>query len=372
MRFLEFGLEEIRYRMRRGAWGGYGGTTTTPTRTFTPSAQRDIQQDVSRPGFGTGSEGGSARTRRGGSGGGSDEPEVEPEVDEEPEETTAPVGTIAIFTQILDQLGIRTPDTEALALEAFKKGWTADHFIAALREHRDYLANPLLKANLERRNKGERFMLEGEVINYATNIRDLARSYGYRVPADAAIAGNITTGKSLDEFRHQLEVEQRIKLFGGGVAQVWKAYTGDDPTDEELHSVFNNEINTEAFDRFARRSEMRGRPLVLNLGIRDEAEAEELERLGFTPDAAFEGYRRVAEALPSVSRLASLDKSIRDDPENPFDSFGALFGDIFRSDPKEQEKLMLMLAREKARFNTGSGAARSGMAAVGLLAPDQR
>lgn len=266
---------------------------------------------------------------------------------------------------ILDQFGLATEGNIALLERAVQQDWSPTKFVQELRQSTDYLANPLFAANVQRAKEGKGFMPEGQVIGYAAEAKRLARQHGFAEPSDSYIANGFQGGMSLAEYEHRLNVQQRVNLFGPGVATVYKFLTGDDPSDQDLFDIFNPEKSTQWFVDQARAAEMRGRPMVLGLGIRSAEEAAALDLLGVTPDQAFEGYQRLANALPTVTRLAAIDQTIANDPENPFDSFGALFKDIFQSDAKSQEQILLMTARERARFKQGATATQGQLA--GLL-----
>lgn len=256
--------------------------------------------------------------------------------------------------------------------QAVKEDWNESTFLIKLRQDPAYLANPLFAANINNVKTGKRFLSEGEVINYASEAKRLARQFGYAEPSDNYIARGLEGGLSLAEYEHRFQVQQRVNQFGGGVAMVYEGLMGHKPDDQDLYEIFDKEISTKDFDDAARAAEMRGRPLLLGLGIRPAEEQKALDLLGVTSEQAWAGYKQLADALPSVSRLASIDQTIANDPNNPFDSFGALFADIFKSDPKAQEQILLMAAREQARFSQRGGVQATQGQLTGLLGTAER
>lgn len=281
----------------------------------------------------------------------------------------------SMYQLTLQQFGITGAD-DFLA-QAVREDWNESTFLIKLRQQDFYLANPLFAANIANSQGGGRFMAEGEVIAYGAEAKRLARQFGFQEPSDNYIAFGLSGNLSMAEIEHRFAVQNRINQFGGGVSMVYQALMNDDPSDEDLFRIFDKEMATQEFDDKARAAEMRGRPLLLGLGIRPEDEQRSLDLLGVTADRAWAGYQQLAQALPSISRLAAIDQRIANDPDNPFDSFGALFADIFNpgseAGNKAREDILLKMAREAARFRQGSGAVASQTGQqLGLLSGTER
>lgn len=281
----------------------------------------------------------------------------------------------ALYKDTLEQFGFSGEAFDAFLKQSVKEDWNDSTFIIKMRQQDWYLANPLYAANINRSKAGGLFMSEGQVLGYAEAARKLARDFGYQEPSDAYIAQAIQGGMSPAEFEHRLTVQDRIKQFGGGVAMVYEALMGHSATDQDLYEVFDPEISRKDFTDRARAAEMRGRPLLLGLGIRPAHEQQALDLLGVTEAQAWEGYKSLADALPSVTRFAQLDQGVANDPAIPFDSFGALFSAIFEGGPqadKAREALELLRTKEAARFRSGGGAVSSSGIQHGFLNPQER
>lgn len=278
----------------------------------------------------------------------------------------------AELRSILEMVGQATEGNIALIEQAVRQKWSVTKFVQEWRQSADYLNDPLFAANAERAKLGKGFKPEAVVRHEAQEAKRLARQYGFKEPSDAYIAMGMKGGLSLAEVEHRYRVEQRVKQHGAGVAAVFKAINGHDPEDQDLYEIFDPEISTQAFDDAARHAEFRGRPMVLGLGIQSAETAAALDLLGVSTEQAWAGWQKLAGALPSVERLAAVDKMIANDPENNFDSFSALFRDIFASDPKAQESILLMAAREKSRFNQKNSVQGTQGVLTGLLNQQER
>lgn len=275
------------------------------------------------------------------------------------------------LTEIVDFWGINNEDTQNILKDALKYGWSENTFRMNLRKSSGYLANPLFAANVERAKQGKGWMDETQVIAWGDAARNMAKRYGYDAPSNNYLAMGLVSGLSVAEVEHRLTIQDRINRYGGGVKAVAQML-GLDTDDETLFKVFDNEnFSTQKWEDTFRHAQMRGLPMLYGLGIRSQAEAEALDMLGITPEQAMQGYQKLAGALPSIDKFARIDAAIRDDPENPFDSFGALFNDIFRNDPASAEAIMLMTAREQARFRQGGATPQQGQL-VGLLSGEEK
>ena len=280
---------------------------------------------------------------------------------------------------ILDQFGLGTRDNMTLLEQAVREDWSPTKFLQELRQSPGYLANPLFAANVQRASEGKGFLPEGQVIAYGTEAKALARRFGYKEPSDAYVANAFSKGMSLAEFEHRFRVQERVNLYGGGVSLLYKQLTGDDPSDEDLYGIFDNEISTEEFDRKARQAEYRGRPFTLGLGIRSEAEARALEILGVAPDEAFSRYQGVAQNASRFERLGAIESLISQGLPDDFGKHlmtaenGLLIQALVFQQPDALAKLQDLTAREIARFKTGGGAVSAGGGQqVGLLSGAER
>ena len=278
----------------------------------------------------------------------------------------------ALYKDTLEQFGFTGPGFESFLKQSVKEDWNESTFKIKMRQQDWYLANPLYAANLANAKSGKhRFLPEGEVLTYAQDAKRLARHYGYQEPSDAYIAMGIEGGLSAAEIEHRYQVQDRVKQFGGGVAMVFEAIMGHKPDDQDLFEIFDKEVSTKEFDDAARAAEMRGRPMLLGLGIRSAEEQKALDMLGVTADQAWAGYQQLGRSLPTVSRLAAIDQAIANDPDNPFDSFAALFADIFNPGSadanKAREEILLKMAREQARFRQSGGVQATQGQLTGLL-----
>lgn len=300
------------------------------------------------------------------------------EIEDEAEEAAFDNDLFQEWRTALEQFGFTGTDVDDFLAQGLREGWTTATRTIKMRQQDWYLAahGGLFAANLERSRQGKTFLAEQQVLDHAANVRSLVRQYGYSDVPDSYIALSLTSkandpSQILAQMNHQLQVQQRVNLMGGGVAEVYRAVLGRDPSDQDLYELFDPTIDTSDVENAIRQAEYRGRPMLLGLGIRGVEEARALEMLGISPDQAFEGYKKLAGALPTIDRLAAIDQAIANDPQNPFDSFGALFNDIFRSDPKAQEAILLMAAREQARFRQGGVQATQGQL-TGLLTDEQK
>lgn len=298
---------------------------------------------------------------------------------ESEEDRRADNDLLARINDILSQYGLNTPGLLQLAQDAISNGWGMNEFMLELRRHPDYLAKPLFAANIQRGREGGRVWSEGEVLNYADSVRSLAQRFGYADPSDAYIAEGFLSGKSAAEYEHHLNVQQRVREAGAGVALVYKQITGDDIDDQDLHEVFDRETNTADIDRALRQAELRGRPFTLGLGIRTEAEARALEMLGVSPEEAFTRYQGVAQTAPRFERLRTIEDLIAQGLPNDFGSQlgtaenGLLIRALVFQQPDALAELQAMTAREIGRFRSSSGAvAAQGGQQLGLLSATER
>lgn len=276
----------------------------------------------------------------------------------------------------LEQYGFTGPDVEDFLHQAVQEDWSDATFTIKMRQSKFYLSNPLFAANAENARAGRPVKSEDEILAFSALTKQLARQFGFKEPSDSYVAMALKGDLSPAEIEHRFTIQQRINQFGGGVSMLYQVLMNDDPSDEDLYRIFDNEISTKDFEDKARAAEMRGRPLLLGLGIRPAEEQKALDMLGVTEDQAWSGYQKLANALPTVSRLASIDQMIASDPDNPFDSFGSLFASIFNPSGtaglKAQNDFLLMMAREQARFNSGGGPVASQGRLIGLQSPDER
>lgn len=285
----------------------------------------------------------------------------------------------ARLTSTLQMFGLDTDGLRGLIEQAVREDWSTDTFLQEMRKHPDYLANPLYRANIERAASGQGFKTEGEVRAYAVEVRRLAKQFGYAEPSDNYIAQGFLSGKSLAEYEHHLTVQERVKQFGGAVALVYKNITGEDPSDQDLHELFDPEKNTAQINKALRMAEYMGRPFTLGLGIRSEAEAKALEMLGVSPDEAFARYEQVGQGSTRFERLGVIEELITAglpedwSPDLSSQENSLIIQAYLFKNPQAQMELDQVLAREVARWKQGGGAvAGQGGQQIGLLSTAEK
>lgn len=292
----------------------------------------------------------------------------------------------ALYRDTLEQFGFSGTDVEDFLKQSVREDWNASTFTIKMRQQKWYLDNPLYAANIARSNAGKRFLNEAQVLSYAADIRDLARSFGYHDVPDAYIASALVNKDSdpstaLAQMHHVLTVQQKVNQYGGGVALVYREVYGHDPSDQDLFDIFDPAKDTKDVDDALRQAEYRGRPFTLGFGIRTEAEARAAEMLGVSPDEWFQRFQRAGEASPTIGRLAALDALGKDLPAN----FGQFLADarnqhllaafLMPGTPEgnaAMAEIQDMTAREIARFKQSGAPVSAGGQAVGLLSPTER
>ena len=304
-------------------------------------------------------------------------PKDEDEDEDEDEEPEFDNDLMARIADLLGQYGLDTPELLSFAREAISKGWSINEFMLELRRHPGYLANPLFAANVERSKSGERFMSEGEILNWASENRRIAKQYGYNVPSDNYLAAGLKSGLSLAEIEQRYQIQDRINLFGAGVKMAAQEM-GFEIGDEDLFEIFDPERDTKEWEDMFRRAQMRGRPLTLGLGIRSETEARAWEMMGLSPDEVFKRMESVAGNRSRFERLGTIEENIRKGLPNNFGAHlmtaenGLLIRALVFQQPDALAELQDMTAREIARFKQGGGATKtqSGQQ-IGLLSDEE-
>lgn len=290
----------------------------------------------------------------------------------------------ALYRDTLEQFGFSGTDVEDFLKQSVREDWNASTFTIKMRQQKWYLDNPLYAANIARSNAGKRFLNEAQVLSYAADIRDLARSFGYHDVPDAYIASALVNKDSdpstaLAQMHHVLTVQQKVNQYGGGVALVYREVYGHDPSDQDLFDIFDPAKDTKDVDDALRQAEYRGRPLTLGLGIRSEAEARAFEMMGVSPDEAFKRYEGLAANATTFDRLRSVEdlitqglpedfgKDLAARTENSLLARAWLF-----KNPEAQAEWDQMVMREIARFKQSGAPVSAGGQAVGLLSPTER
>lgn len=292
--------------------------------------------------------------------------------------TTSPTpGLLGEIQSVLDQFGLATPGLLKLAQDAVAKGWTMTEFMIHLRESPDYLAHPLFAANIERTKAGGRFMSEGEVLAWGDEARRLAKQYGFEAPSDNYLAQGLLSGLSLAEVEHRIQIERNINEFGGGVRWVAENLMGTSLTDQDLFEIFDPEHDTEDFDRAYEDALYRGRPVALGLGVRSQAEADAFRMLGVDPTEAYKRWEGVAANAPFFSKLDSIEDLITAglpadfNPDLSTAENSALVRAAVFHDPGSQQIVNDAIAREIARFKSGSGPRATQGQLTGLLSQQE-
>lgn len=282
---------------------------------------------------------------------------------------------LANIRSILAQVGLDTPGLIDLATSLIARGrTTSTEIMIELRQHQDYLANPLFAANLERTKQGKGFRSEGEVLAWASEARRLAKQYGYTEPSNNYLAEGLRSGLSMAEIEHRFQIQDRINLYGAGVMSAAKEM-GFDVDDADLFEVFDPEKDTKEWEDMFRRAQMSGRPVALGLGRRGPEEVRFAEMMGLTADEYYSRMETVAGNRSRFERLGAIEEQVRQGLPNDFGSHlmtadnGLLIQALVFQRPDALAKLQDMTAREIARFKGTGGAAGMG---TGLQAMTSR
>ena len=313
-----------------------------------------------------------------------DHPDFEEEEDEEEEVVdddddddgipNAAEPVLDTLQSFLDQWGLG--DLTPFIRDAIIAGKSQNEILLELRQHPVYLA--AFPENNLRKGKGFSAMTEGEILAYRNEAKRIAKQFGFQAPSNNYIADAIGAGVSLGELEQRFGIVQQVNRFGGGVKMVLEDRLGKSLSDEDLYEFFDPNVDTAEWDEAYLDALYQGRPMMLGLGIRSQAEADALQMLGVDPDEAFRRYQEVGQNRSRFERLASIQDNLLEGlPEN----FGAHLKDVtnglliqgllFQS-PDALKQLQDLTMQEMARFKSGGGVASQGTQAVGLLTANER
>lgn len=288
----------------------------------------------------------------------------------------------AELASILGQFGLGTEGLTALIEQAVKEDWSETKFIQEMRQHSDYLANPLFSANIARTAEGGRFMSEGEVLAYADEARRVIKQYGFGDISNNYLAEGLSSNLSLAEIEHRLQLTKQIDLYGPVFKGFVAARMGVVLEDDDLFEIFDREIDTQEFDDAFRAAQYQAAPFTLGFGIRNEADQRAAEMLGIDPQEWMRRFQQAGSASPGVARLAAIEGFGVNLPADFGHFLGAaenqhlLNAFLFPGTPEgtaAMAELQQLFAREFARFNVGGGPAQSQTGALtGLLTPSKR
>lgn len=247
--------------------------------------------------------------------------------------------------------------------QAIIEGKSYTQILRELRETDEYKAE--FPEQEMRKKNGLTMMPEAEIFAYRDRARGLLREiYGWEgLVSDEQISSLIGTGKSLDEFAHDLQVWKTVQDRGPEVKMLFETILGVNLSDDDMRELFDPEISTPELNRAFEDALYRGLPAMLGLGIRPEEEAEKLRAFGIDPDKAFAGYQEVAGQLPLFTKLEAINNALRGEENLPTGNeflnetplMDLIAGIQFR-DPQALARLSNTLAQEGARWRTGGRA----------------
>lgn len=262
------------------------------------------------------------------------------------------------------------------AWQSILEGKSNAMIVNELRQRPEYLA--VFPENKERLANGLSFMPEGQILQYRDEAKRLSNQYFGATPTNAQIAKLVGNNISIAEYEHKLVVGKRVQDFGPAVKQLFETSIGQSLSDDDLQEFFDEEQNTEEWDRAYENARYRGQPTLLGLDQRSQTEADLLRSMGVNPDEAFGLYQNVSANAPRFEKLAQIEGGLTSQLPEDFGSFlqnmknDSLVRALVFQDPGALSELQQMTAREIARFNVGGGVVFDGSKAVGLKAPQDR
>lgn len=374
MRFLEFGLEILRFRYnptrRGGTLGQTGGSGSGasgmgaprvgmggPTGAAKPKLRR--RRHPTRRG-GPLSDAYSGTNPRADSGGSVDEDEDETtDVSQEQRDAYATI-----------QLWLKQWGLEGLASWAWEKIQDGDSVDAVLRElyehpvfKRQFPENDLRKA----KDPNFRWMSPAEILAYRSDASSIGRRLGLNLSL-GSIQGFMANDRSLAEFEETMKDYFSFLNYGDVVKNVFEQRLGHQIDDPTAFAILSNEIPTPDLDRMFDEAIFMGQPTILGLQIRPIEEVRRLMAAGYTPASGFEVYKQVASSLPDIERLSHIDRAIAQD-DSPYDSFATALGAFSGLDVTAQRELGSLFAREVARNSSGGATGFQGTRATALELP---
>lgn len=217
-------------------------------------------------------------------------------------------------------------------------------------------------------------MTEADYLATRDQANDAYQSFFGR-SVTASQFGELWSGDtSVKEFARRLEIGKQIVDMGGEVRKLFELESGQNLTDEELYEFLSNDISTPKFDDIYKNAYYKG--YLVNLGVdRNVTDdmVKEIERQGLTLENVLGSYKELAGALPALDRLAGIDSAVRNDPDNPFDTFSQAWKAYVTANPDARLAITQAFARETARWTSQGGASTDQQGrAVGLLSPTQR
>jgi hypothetical protein len=262
--------------------------------------------------------------------------------------------------------------------QAISEKWSPDQIIIQLRQTPQYLA--VFPENGLRKGNGFSFMPESQILAYRNEAKRLAGQYlGINV-SNSEIANLIGHDNSLSELESKLATEAKVQQYGQTVNGLFMQELGYSLDPARLHDFFSNDVTTPELDRAYQTALDRGRTEGIGLGVRPMSEADQLYKMGLSPDQVFRNYQGVASELPAAQRWAMIENHINNSSSFPNTSdamgntpYGTLYRAIQLQDPAALAELQQQMAAEVARFQAGGAPTQSSSGALsGLLSEEQR
>lgn len=242
---------------------------------------------------------------------------------------------------------------ESVIKPAISAGQSEFEVMRALRASSTY--NQFFPEYEERIKNGFAAWNERQILEYRDQAKNVAKQiWGVDIKGQD-LSKLISNNVSLQEFEHRLLVFKQANTMGGAVKSQLEKELGRNLSDEDLYEFFDPELDTPELDEAWENAVFK--QYVNNLTGGDYEVTDEmvrnLRKIGVTTNQAIQNYQKMAQALPTLDRLAAIDTAVGGDRENPFDSFTTAFGAYQQLDANSQAEIGRMFARETARFSQG-------------------